>query len=224
MQRAKGEDAFEKMLRIAAERGGEYSKGNRWISIQRLSLIEPLFGKFLMPKGHVICGYYSSRIFSIDFDKKLVTDYGMPSYSVSTGQNIRAWEAAFRVFFKPFLPENLLWQYSRWTSSPRYVRPEANTRFKRFTEKAPWVHVDGERVAWFYWPAWDEALANRYGDGEAFLRENQNWRYFDYAWDSAGNWTRFFLSEEARHRWTARERRKGRLIDGNLSAAIPVLP
>lgn len=211
------------MLRIAIERGAPYRKGNREVDAPKMRTIEPLFGKFIMPHGTVTCWFYSSRVFCVDFDKQRITDYGMRSYSMSTGQNIAGWVRAFRVKFGHFVGNNLFYEYGAWSFNSRNLE-RGSQMFLRFAQRVPWVHIDANGIGWFHWPKWDEALHKTYFASSSFLHESQNWRYFDFDWAEDGRWERKFINDDAKRRWEAREQRRGRQKNGDLPRRVPAAP
>lgn len=225
MKRAKGEDAFVKMLRLALEKGSNW-KGNRRVEAPDVHIrtVEHVFGpRSYVRGGTIVCWYYASKVFAVDFERKLVTNYGMPGYSLSTGQNIRGWEDAFREMFWSAVDYNVFYRYANWSfSRGRSSAYETDTMFRRFIQHAPWVHVDADGVGWFHWPAWDEQLADVYFESRAFLRTSQNWRYFDYDWTEDGRWERKFIDDDAKRRWDAKHRRKGK--HGLVPRAVPAAP
>ena len=90
-----------------------------------------------------------------------------------------------------------------WESLPKKPLPGRTnivvTRSRAFaTEGAVVVH------------SFDEALAQVYHRSCDFLREDQNWRYFDYDWDNRGDWTVKYKDDDAQRRYMQRERQRAR--------------
>lgn len=193
------------MLRLAIEKGS-YRKGNRTVEAYDVRVVRRVdhvfFGPIVVMSRQVTCWYYSSKVFAVDFDRKLITDYAMDSYSISTSQNISGWRRAFREMFPEAVPEDATWLCRQWCA-------KGDDTAQRFSARVPWVRVDRSGVRWFHWPAYDDALALAYDESRAFLRTSQNWRYFVYDWTEDGSWEARFINDDARRRYEARERRKG---------------
>ena len=204
---------FEEMFRTACKRSaktghGQSERGNRMVSVDgEYRPVWTFLGIIPRLHGIITCVYYSSKIFAIDFINNRVTNFGMSGYSMSTGQNLHGWEDVCASMF-PHLLEKWKWKYGEWVD--RNTLPDVQTMYGRFCAKVPWIYVDKNDVRWFEWDKFDEALAQVYHRGCDFLREDQNWRYFDYDWDNRGDWTVKYKDDDAQRRYMQRERQRAR--------------
>lgn len=218
-------DTFNQMLQTACKRArkdgrGESSRGNRKCVVDgRYDPIWTFLGIVHRIHGTVTCYYFDSAVFAIDFINERVTDFGMRGYSMTTGPNINGWESAVDKLLT-LTGGKWRWNYSRWTFSnkPRKdyywkpAEPTPETDFERFCKRLPWIYIDKSGQRWFLWKKYDETLAQQYDDGWTFLHNDQNWRYFEYDWDSKKgyNWVRKFKDKDAERRWNLREQSRMR--------------
>lgn len=144
--------------------------------------------------GKIDCSYYGTRILTLDLEKKAITDYGMYAYNTCTSNTISGWTD---VMFDIFGLRKRVYGFSQWT-----LPPTPDTNYARFVTHVPWV-----RDGWFHWEQFNQTLADQYNEGQTFLGENQNWRWFDYDWDQNGNWSRKFINADAERRYRQREKR-----------------
>ena len=218
------ETAQRQMLRLAI-RHGQSSRGNRRIGFigtyKELPSFE--FGSIPVMTGKLTCWYYSSAIFSVDFDNKRITDFGMEGYSVSTDNNIYRWRDALRELLKPYnerafcISSEALWSgRCRWTSPARGGSKFLQVLFERFRRRAPWAYQDQNMVWWFDWELYDTDLEEVYFNSCSDLCENQDWRYYTYDWDAQGKWSKRFISADAERRYLANKKKKKRDPRGNI--------
>ncbi len=212
---------FDVACRRAAKHGhGQSKRGNHRVEIDGPYV--PLWtfvGLIHRIKGTLTCYYYDREIFAIDFTNARVTDFNMLSYSVSTTNNIHAWMAVCRRMF-PSVVAAWRGHWSCWTlrqgGNGRYVSnwvtgPQVDVienLLERFVKRVPWVYEDRYGIRWFAWEKFDEPLASAFHNSSGFLSREQNWRYFDFDWDSNGEWTRRFKSDDAKRRWEQRKRKR----------------
>lgn len=189
------------LIQKAIKKGSARDK-NRGVTITGTLKRHATFtGPFMQLKGVIEFDYYESRILTVDFVNRRVTDHGMSSYGSDTRKTLGGYFYALACLFKADVPSRIRYRYSRWTEIPR-----PKTSRHRFMQRAPWVDVDGYTV-WFRWDYYDQGLVDIYDASEAFLRKGQNWRWFEYDWDADGRWSRKFIDANAERRYRQREKR-----------------
>jgi len=215
--------SYNEMLRTAVKRGSA-RRGNSHVAFEgtRSTIGCFLHGPVEVLTGRLTCWYYSSRIFSVDFDNTRLTDFGMSGYSVSTTNNIRKWRGALAHFWNTAIPgvcvpSSALWLSPSWTTDPEQC--EYSSEWHKilrinFVKRAPWLHQDAESTWWFDWSAFDEGLYTEFYSSQAFLLRDQHWRYFTYDWNERGEWAKKFLGIDAERRFKARLKRRG--ANGNV--------
>lgn len=190
-----------KLIQKAVKKGSARDK-NRGVTVTgTLKRHVSFTGPFMQLKGVIEFDYYDSRVLTIDFVNRRVTDHGMSSYGSDTRKTLGGYFDALACLFKADVPSRIRYRYSRWTEIPR-----PKTSRHRFMQRAPWVDVDGYTV-WFRWDYYDQGLVDIYDASETFLRKNQNWRWFMYDWDEHGAWSCKFIDAKAERRYRQREKR-----------------
>jgi hypothetical protein len=190
------------LIKKAIKKGTAHDK-NRGVTVTgTLKRYDTLAGPFMQLKGIIEFGYYDSRVLTVDFVNRRITDHGMSSYGSDTRKTLSGYVEALITLFKQDIPaRSVRYRYSRWTAIPR-----PKTAQHRFMRRAPWVDFDYGNV-WFRWDLYDDALVDLYDQSEAFLRKDQNWRWFEYDWDEQGQWSRKFIDAKAERRYRQREKR-----------------
>lgn len=187
--------SIRKQLLRAIEKGGYAQNGNREVRIiGDIRETWTFAGPWWRLDGRIECRYYGTRILTLDFENKALTDYGMHDYNTCTSNTISGWTD---VLFDMFGLRRIAYHFSQWTRPPT-----PNTDYARFVARVPWAG-DG----WFRWELFDQALADTFNEGQSSLRDGQNWRWFDYDWDQDGNWSRKFINADAERRYRQREKR-----------------
>lgn len=215
-----------KMLQIAIKRGQSTRGNHQIIANGVIDWNESFLGPHPVFNGSLKFYYHSNPILGIDMVKKRVTNFGYAGYSISTGQNIDSWESYVALLFPRQFQRYL--SYARWL--PRRNDPFADGEaayaesYRRFCTWAPWIVKDAHGDKWVQWNLLDRAAIARYDEGVSFLRNDQNWRYFEYGWDDQGRWERRFKNGQAQVRWTAREKKRVRqrekALDGHLQESV----
>ena len=124
----------------------------------------------------------------------------MRSYSPSTATNIGAWEA---ILIPLTGIKDIRYQYGRWIAPYASWADWEKAVFHQFRSGVAWLeHVMS--VWWFQWDCYNEDEVEQYRKSVAFLKEDQNWRYWTYAWKN-GEWTRQFINTDAQRRWNVRQ-------------------
>ena len=191
---------IRKQLMRAIEKGGYAQNGNREVWVRGdVREIWTFGGPCWRLNGKIDCRYYGTRILTLDLENKAITDYGMHAYNSCTSNTIRGWTD---VLFDMFGLRKQAYGFFLWTRPPT-----PNTDYARFVTRVPWAG-DG----WFHWEQFDPVLADQYDESQAFLRNNQNWRWFGYDWDQNGNWSRRFINADAERRYRQREKRWQRTL------------
>lgn len=192
-------DNVKKLIRKAFKKGSARDKNRGATVTGTLKEYATFTGPFVQLKGVIEFDYYDSRILTVDFINRRITDHGMSSYGSDTRKTISGYVQALVELGKSHFPG--MRSFTRWTSIPR-----SKTSYGRFLRKAPWADWDYGSV-WFRWELYDEALVETYDASEAFLRKGQNWRWFEYDWDADGRWSRKFIDANAERRYRKREKR-----------------
>jgi len=212
--------AYDRMLQTAIRRGAA-EQGNRRIEFNGTHHTIGTFdcGRVEMLSGRLDCFYYGTRILTVDFDEKKLTDYGMDSHSVSTAANIRKWKRALGRFMRgtehpgSCLGPETLYQSGSWTTPPYklgFSRSWQTEYRVNFVKKVPWLEVDSRGIWWFLWSTGPyEESYDLYWHGWAFLHGYQRWRYFTYDWNEKGEWAKRFIDADAERRFKARQKRSG---------------
>jgi hypothetical protein len=191
--------SVRKQLMRAIEKGGYAQNGNREVRIYGdIRETWTFAGPRWRLDGKIECRYYGTRILTLDLVNKEITDHGMNAYNSCTRNTISGWED---VLFDEFGLRPLKYNYWQWTRLPT-----PGTDYARFVARAPWV-----RAGWFRWELFDSTLANAFNEGQSFLSNDQNWRWFNYDWDQDGNWSRRFINANAERRYRQREKRWQRI-------------
>jgi hypothetical protein len=210
-----------RMIETAIKRG-KSTNGNHAVYVTGERADEQTFlGPHRMLAGTIICTYYNTKIVGVDFVNQRITNYGYDGYSVSTSGNISSWESFIRMMF-PFQMKNAYVHHS-WLGGhkPRYTSEALEELYDDFKTRAPWIEKDKwNGVEWFLWSRYDQKIAEVFWDSAGFLQHDQNWRYFTYAWDDNGVWSRRFISPETEKRWRAREAKRTREKNGHLQAVV----
>lgn len=172
-------------------------------------LLDYVRGPTTVATGTLWCWYYRRGVLAIDFTNEMITDFGYTDYSTTTTRNIRGWMQALR---DRGIRLDDLCVWSHFTrnrdSGRRGQKFIVLPYFEEFRDRVPWrVIRDGN--AWFHWPSFNHALCQQYWDSFYFLRREQNWRYWEFAWID-GRWDKRFLSDDAKRRWEQREKRRCR--------------
>lgn len=187
--------SLRKQLLYAIKKRGYAQNGNREVNVYGdVHEAWTFAGPCWRLDGQIECRYYGTRILTLDLANKAITDHGTYSYSTCTSNTIRGWTD---VLFDMFGLRKRATGFSLWTKIPAL-----NTNYARFVARVPWT-----KGGWFHWDLFNKDLADQYDEGESFLQENNNWRWFDYDWDQTGNWSRKFINADAERRYRQREKR-----------------
>lgn len=196
--------AFERILSRAVRGARPLQDGpQRAVEVNgALRLIYSFVGPVSVAKdGVVVCTHYGRRIFAVDTARKLMTNFGMGDYSPTTHVHVGIWADILEEAFQGFIPEYTKYHYYRWVERDVHQDP--------FAQGVPFcVRRDG--VNWFHWPSYDEALVEQRNEGLRWLQKDNNWRYYEYAWDEAGKWSGRFKNADAERRWNQRNRFRAR--------------
>lgn len=178
-------------------------------------------GTFEGPRWHVTgqisFWYYHSRVFALDFDRDMVTDFGYIGYSMTTNQNIGGWYSALRgmrlmgIRCLDLSVAALNWTISRRHNVNSPVHPSKQKTHEdklmvKFRVGAPWVRrVDGD--PWFDGRAYDPVAVENAERLNREICDGMHWRWFTADWVN-GLWTKQFIDAAAETRWNAWRKRQ----------------
>lgn len=192
---------------VKAMRDGSVEDGNRRLTYQgNQAPIWTHYGIVAVPVGRFDGYYYGKRVFSLDWDRKRITDHAYSSYSKSTAVTVWAYvEAASRYIFRGTGLHHSPGQFTRWTCIEGGKRETLAS--ERFRQNVPWAKYDGSSW-WFYWELYNETLVAEFNDSIMHLNHDQNWRYIQYDWNQDGKWTWRFIDDAAKRRFESRLKKR----------------